>query len=63
MPFRHDMPASPAPLRVVLVDDEAAASRWLAELLSRHSHAQILGRARRADQAEKLIARVKLRRS
>lgn len=59
MPSRTDMPATPAPLRAVLVDDEAAASRWLAELLSRYSHVQILGRARRADQAEKLIARVK----
>ena len=59
MPSRTDIPATPAPLRVVLVDDEAAASRWLAELLSRYSHVKILGRARRAAQAKKLIARVK----
>ena len=59
MSNRDQLPDNPPPLRVVLVDDEAAASRWLAELLSRHDHVEVVGRARRADQAEKVIAHVK----
>lgn len=45
------------PLRVLLVDDESAASRWLAELLARHEHVTVVGRATNADRAEELIAR------
>jgi two-component system LytT family response regulator len=46
----------PAPLRVLLVDDESAASAWLAELLSRHQHVTVVGQATTADHAERLIA-------
>lgn len=56
---RTDPPTDPPRLRVVLVDDELAANRWLAELLSRHDHVQVVGRARTADRAEALIARVR----
>jgi len=59
MPDRYELPADPPQLRVVLVDDEAAASRWMADLLSRFPHVQVVGRARRAEQAEKLIDRVR----
>ena len=47
------------PLRVLLVDDEPAATNWLAELLSRHQHVTVVGRATTADRAEHLIARLK----
>jgi len=59
MPDPRHSPAEPAPLRVLLVDDESAASRWMADLLSRHRHVRVVGRARRADQAEALIARLR----
>jgi two-component system LytT family response regulator len=48
----------PPPLRVVLVDDEPAASAWLADLLSRYEHVEIIGRAIDADGAERLIKRL-----
>lgn len=44
------------PLRVLLVDDEPAASTWLADLLSRHEHVRVVGRATSADRAEEMIA-------
>jgi len=59
------MPDSPAvpppfpPLRVLLVDDESAATNWLAELLSRHAHVTVVGRAANTDQAERLLARLR----
>ncbi|MFM8414295.1 MAG: LytR/AlgR family response regulator transcription factor [Planctomycetota bacterium] len=59
------MPETPSgspvlpPLRVLLVDDEPAATNWLAELLSRHQHVSVVGRATDADRAERLIARLK----
>lgn len=49
------LPENPPPLRVVLVDDEPAASCWLADLLGRHEHVKIVGRAVDADAAERLI--------
>ena len=49
------LPENPPPLRVVLVDDEPAASCWLADLLGRHEHVEIVGRAVDADAAERLI--------
>ena len=48
-------PENQPPLRVVLVDDEPAASCWLADLLGRHEHVEIVGRAVDADGAERLI--------
>jgi two-component system, LytTR family, response regulator len=59
MPDACHPSAGPAPLRVLLVDDESAASRWMADLLSRHQHVRVVGRARQADQAEALIARLR----
>jgi DNA-binding LytR/AlgR family response regulator len=46
----------PEPLRVLLVDDESAATSWLADLLSRHEHVAVVGRATSAARAEQLIA-------
>lgn len=46
------------PLRVLLVDDESAATDWLADLLARHQEMVIVGRASDADEAERLIARL-----
>lgn len=51
----HSISDAFPPLRVLLVDDESAASRWLAELLSRYQHVTVVGRATSADQAERLI--------
>jgi two-component system LytT family response regulator len=47
------------PLRVLLVDDESAATNWLAELLARYEHVTVVGRATTADRAERLIARLR----
>ena len=55
MAERLSLPENPPPLRVVLVDDEPAASCWLADLLGRHEHVEIVGRAVDADAAERLI--------
>ena len=59
MPDASLAPTALPPLRAVLVDDESAASDWLAELLSRHQHVSVVGRATSADRAERLIARLK----
>lgn len=53
------MPEDPPPLRVVLVDDEPAASSWLADLLERYDHVTIVGRAVDADGAEQLIRQLR----
>jgi two-component system LytT family response regulator len=59
VPDRDHPPEEPALLRILLVDDESAASRWMADLLARHRHVRVVGRARQADRAEELIARLK----
>jgi two-component system LytT family response regulator len=59
MPECHPASSGFPPLRVLLVDDESAATRWLAELLARHEHVTVVGRATNADRAEELIARVR----
>lgn len=58
MPETSTVPPTFPPLRVLLVDDESAATDWLAELLSRHGHVTVVGRATGADQAERLIAQL-----
>lgn len=45
-------------LRAVLVDDEAAANRWLAELLAADARIEVVGTAHSAAAAERLLARV-----
>jgi two-component system LytT family response regulator len=45
-------------LRAVLVDDEAAANRWLAELLAADARIEVVGTAHTAPAAERLLARV-----
>lgn len=45
-------------LRVVLVDDEMAAIRWLSDLLAAHPQIEIAGTATSAAAAEKLITRL-----
>jgi DNA-binding LytR/AlgR family response regulator len=59
MPETPAVPLSLPPLRVLLVDDESAAMNWLAELLSRHGHVTVVGRATDADQAERLLVRLR----
>lgn len=59
MPDTTAVQNSLPPLRVLLVDDESAASAWLSELLSRHRHVTVVGQATTADHAERLIAMLK----
>jgi len=47
------------PLRVLLVDDDSAATSWLAELFARYEHVTVVGRATTAERAGRLIARLR----
>lgn len=55
MPDRGFLPLDAPSLRAVLVDDEPAATSWLAELLNRHPHVEVVGTAEDATAAERLL--------
>ena len=55
MPDRGFLPSDAPSLRAVLVDDEPAATSWVAELLNRHPYVEVVGTAEDATTAERLL--------